>query len=300
MGQLKLRANGFPILILGIPLIGLISCQKNTFQTNRENHRQHSVFARDHNKNKSTNRHPKKKPKCETTCLEYPSRLDIGGDYTHVNLKPHHHPSFRGNLGGLQGMYEYRPINQIYGAAKFSWKEGDTHGSSGKRSLLYIDIQERLGYSFGSREHDWLITLFSGFGYRHLGEKLRPKHDHSLHFRYNEFYFPIGFMSDYAVNCWFALGVNVTWMPQIYPTLRISSLNKARWKLTNTLNNLSIELPFDFTLTQSQRFHLTFSPFYEHWQDGHTTARTKTGSSFHVPGNTYHFWGADLNFGYAF
>ena len=61
-----------------------------------------------------------------TSGQEYKSRLEIGGDYTRVKLKPHGHSGFKGNLGGAQGIYEYRPANHFYGAALVSWKKKAT------------------------------------------------------------------------------------------------------------------------------------------------------------------------------
>ena len=244
---------------------------------------------------------------------EYSSRLQIGADYTRVNFKPHGHSSFNGNLGGLQGIYEYRPGDYFYGAAKFAWKEGNTRGSSGKRSLLYIDVQERLGYTFGFDQSDSSLTFYSGFGYRHLGQKLKPKEEEgeeadSIRFRYNEIYVPVGFLTNFAVNSWFALGIDFTWMPQVYPTVSIKPLKGNHWTITKRLVNFYVELPFDFTLTKNKKFHLILKPFYERWQDGHTTANTlpapqlglPNGIPLGLPSNTYNFYGADLNFTYCF
>ncbi len=231
---------------------------------------------------------------------EYKSRLEIGGDYTHVNLKPHGNPGFRGNLGGAQGIYEYRPANRFYGAALVSWKEGDTHGSEGKRWLIFVDGQERMGYTFGFKQDHWLLTLYSGLGIRHVGQKFKPKDSSSIRFNYNEFYFPLGFITNYSFGSWFTLGACFAWMPQAFPTVTIHPISGVRWKITNTLNNYHVDVPFDFSLTKNRRLHLILKPFYEYWTDGHTTAKTTTGIPLGLPGNTYNYWGVDLNLGYCF
>lgn len=227
-------------------------------------------------------------------------RVQIGGNYSHVNLTPHGHPSFRGNLGGAQGLFEYRPMDSFYGAAKLAWKEGRTHGDAGKRSLLYIDTQERLGYTFSFDNDDWLLTLFTGLGYRYLQQRLNPKEGASVRFKYSEFYVPLGFMTDYAVNSWFCVGLGFTWMAQIFPTVSIDPLKGNHWTLTNNLGNYSVELPFTFSLTKDKRFFVIVNPFYEHWEDGHTTAKLSNGTRLGLPGNSYNFWGADVNFAYCF
>lgn len=231
---------------------------------------------------------------------ELKSRLEIGADYTHVSIKPHGHTSFNGNLGGMQGSYEYRPANDFYGAATLSWKQGNTHGEAGKRWLLYVDIQERLGYTFASEHKNSQFTLFTGLGYRHLGHRFHPKSGKSLQFKYDEFYVPIGLLSTHTFYSWLAMGLDFLWMPQFYPTVGIVPLKGARWTLKNKLANFFVKLPIDFTLTQNKRFHLIVNPFYERWEDGHTTAKLSNGNKLGLPGNTYDFWGVDLNFGYRF
>ncbi len=232
--------------------------------------------------------------------IELISHLQIGGDYTYVRIKPEDSSSFEGSLGGLQASYEYRPNNSFYGAGNFSWKEGTTSGSSGTRSLIYIDAQERLGYTASFNDTSCLLTLFSGLGYRHFWQKLTTNSNSSLQFKYDEFYIPIGIATDYTVNSWLAFGLGFTWMPQVYSTTAITALKGTRWSLTNTLPNFFIETPINFTLTKNKRFHLVLNPFYEHWEDGHSTAATAAGIPLGLPGNTYNFWGVNLNFLYQF
>jgi len=235
----------------------------------------------------------------EIRAQDYPHRFQIGGNYTRAYINPHGSGTFDGNLGGLQAIYEYRPMDRFYGAAKLAWKEGNTHGSASHRSLIYVDVQERLGYTFAFNEGDWLLSLYSGFGYRYLGQKLTASRGQNLHFRYHEFYVPVGFEVDNAYNSWFTWGIGFTWMPQVYPTVAIVPLKGARWSLTDQLANFYVEFPLDFTVTDNKKFHIILKPFYEHWQDGHSTAKVN-GLSLGLPGNDYNFFGADLNFAYFF
>ena len=191
-------------------------------------------------------------------------------------------------------------MNSFYGAAKVAWKEGKTHGGAGKRSLLYIDAQERFGYTFSSCNEDWLFTLFTGLGFRYLQQRLNPKDGASIRFKYNEFYVPLGLLTDYAVNSWFCIGLDLTWMPQIFPTVSIVPLKGNHWTLKDTLTNFSVELPLTFSLTKDKWFFIILKPFYEHWEDGHTTAKLADGTRLGLPGNNYNFWGVDLNLAFCF
>ena len=90
------------------------------------------------------------------------SSLQIGASYTRANIKIEDQSSFRGNLGGLQGSYEYRPWNGLYGSLKASWKQGKTRNSFADRKLTYVDVQERIGYTYASCCNDWSLLYFQG------------------------------------------------------------------------------------------------------------------------------------------
>jgi hypothetical protein len=89
-------------------------------------------------------------------------------------------------------------------------------------------------------------------------------------------------------------------MPQVYPTVKITPLNGARWIIKRTLSNMLVEFPMTFFLTRSQHAALILKPFYEYWSDGRSTAKMSNGVPLGLPGNVYNFWGAELNFLYAF
>ena len=228
------------------------------------------------------------------------SCFQIGGNYTHAHIAILGQPSFHGNLGGIQGSYEYRPWNSFYGALRVVWKEGSTKNSSATRDLTYVDVQERFGYSYAISSRAWMLSLFSGFGYRHIGHEFKQRGASSIQFDYNEFYVPVGFLSDYTFYDRYSVGLNFVWMPQVYSTVKIAPLKGARWIIRNSLSNILAEVPFTFFLTKNKRYSLIVKPFYEYWEDGHTIAKTATGIALGVPGNTYNFWGAELNFGFSF
>lgn len=239
-------------------------------------------------------------PQVVQTVIEPDFRFQIGGNYTYLTLQPHDHRTFKGSLGGMQALFEYCPLNRFYGAAKLSWRQGNTDSPVGERSILFFDTHERLGYTYAPEKKDWFLTLFSGVGYRYIGQKFSPKTGSSLLFNYDEFYIPIGILTNYNVTSCFSIGLNYTWMPQVYPTVSIIPLKGARWVLQKTMNNFYAEMPFTFYLTQNKRYSLIVTPFYEHWQNGHSTAKLSNGSALGLPANTYNFYGVDVNFGFNF
>jgi len=227
------------------------------------------------------------------------SHLQLGGNYTFAKISPQGHPDFSGNLGGLQALYEYKRCNRIYGALKFAWRQGSTDGSSGTRTLCDIDVEERIGYTFGNQIKGWMVSCFSGLGYRHFGEDVTNSLN-SVTFNYNELYLPLAVFFNYQFNSVFALGLHGTWMPQVYPALTIVPLSGARWILTNEITNFLVEVPFTFTISRKYHWTLICKPFFEFWQDGHTTAKTEFGTTLHIPHNNYLFAGVDVNCCYAF
>lgn len=239
---------------------------------------------------------------CETNFTERCRVLSLqfGANYTYANIKIKSQQSFHGNLGGIQGICEYKPRNNFYGGLKIAWKQGKTENSFADRNLVYIDVQERIGYTFSSRCYNRSVTFFSGFGYRYLGHKLKQFEEPSIKFKYNEFYIPTGFLSEYCFCSRWSLGLNFTWMPQVYPTVEIVPLKGARWILKNTLSNLLVELPVTYSLTKNKCYSLIIKPFYEHWEDGKSTAKTSTGQKLNLPKNFYSFWGAELNLSVLF
>jgi hypothetical protein len=89
-------------------------------------------------------------------------------------------------------------------------------------------------------------------------------------------------------------------MPQVFSTVGIVPLKGARWDLTRKVCNFYAETPFTFSLTSDNKFQLVFTPFYEYWLDGRSTAKLSSGVPLGLPGNTYNFYGADLNFAFNF
>jgi hypothetical protein len=227
------------------------------------------------------------------------SHLQIGANYTYASIRTSGEPNTSGSLGGIQALYEFKTPNRIYGGVTFAWREGNTTGDGNSRSILEFDTQERLGYTWGTYEKDFLFSLFSGFGFRHFGEKVSTS-GNSVHFNYNEFYFPVGFLLKGRLNSFISMGLNFEWMPQVYPTVTISPLGGARWILSNELSNFKIELPLIFYASKSHNLSIILQPFFEYWKDGRTSAKTQNGISLDIPENKYLFGGVDLNLCYSF
>lgn len=228
----------------------------------------------------------------------YTSRFTWGADYTHVSFKPDEHTTLNGDLGGVQGLYEYRGDSGFYAGVTLAWKQGNMYGEAPHRSLLYIDTQERIGGHVCLPSMKAMWTFFTGLGYRRLGHDV---HSHpSLSLQYNEFYVPVGWEMEYQVTSCFSWDLNFVWMPQFFPSLWIDPGRGANWSLKPRITNFFVEMPLCFSLTENHRWHLDVAPFYEHWEDGQSTAKSSTGAALGIPKNNYEFFGLNLNVSYSF
>lgn len=222
------------------------------------------------------------------------SKIQLGANYTYANIKIED-DSFHGNMGGIQGSYEYQSLCGPYGGLKATWKEGSTKHSSSHRNLTYVDVQERIGYTLFPLSDEWAATLFTGFGFRYYHHRLHQSHESTIKFDYNEFYVPVGFLSEYCFSPCLTFGLDFTWMPQVYSTVKINPLKGARWCLRKNLSNFLVELPLSYYFNRDFCYTLIFKPFYEHWEDGRSTAKTFSGQKLGLSKNIYNFWGAEFN-----
>lgn len=226
---------------------------------------------------------------------------ELSGNYTRASIKPNNNHSLDGNLGGVQGIFQYIPENFIYAAAGGSFRYGTVKGHDGKRNILDGDVYERIGYTLGFKCSEYLFTPFIGFGYRHLYHHLKYDHTRPRKFRYNEFYIPVGVLAKYNIFPCFSAGLNLVWMPQCFPTLTINIIDGARWVLKRTYKNFKVSLPLSFHVQSVQGLSILLKPSFEFWQDGETTAKTILSKrTLGLPKDTYHFWGVDLGAQYAF
>jgi len=242
---------------------------------------------------------PEAKPTKATASTVSPSsEVEFGGSFAYLRMDAGG-DALQGFLGGAQASYEYKVANSVYGGVAFAFRDGSVSKQEIKRSILDINLQERLGYSFGNTEETWLVSLFSGLGYRHMGETASAS-DGSSVLNYNDFYIPVGFLIQGTVHPLVTLGLNAQWQPQVYPTVTTTPLNGARWITICELGSFAAELPIVVSVYKKYHCTVIVKPFVEYWQDGRTTAKTDTGLSLGIPANHYWFVGCDINVGFAF
>jgi len=230
---------------------------------------------------------------CEPNSIVY-----FGGSYTRSHIDPDGLSDFDGHMGGVQGMYQYRPLCSLYAAIGGFWRAGKNTGKTGTRELMDAGVHERIGYTFAMCDCQFLLSPYTGFGYRHLSHHVKPKNGSKIKLRYNEFFIPVGLQSVYNSCGWLSIGLDAVWMPQVFPTVTFDVTDGARWVIESTFKNFNVALPLYFDCFCD--FNVVLKPFFEFWQDGKTIAKTQFNDPLGLPKNSYTFWGVELNLQYAF
>ena len=222
------------------------------------------------------------------------SHFFIGSNYTYIHFKPRGISSSHGNLGGVQANYEYWKENSIYEGIKLTYRQGNLTGSPYKRNILDIDSQGRIGYTL--KCSNFLLTPFSGFGWRYISQDFRHTNEYNLKFSYNEVYIPIGIHTDFRIRSFFSIGLKGTWMPQIFSSVGIKPIGNVHWDLERCFGNMMVELPMTFYFPRQKiDWTLHLNPFFQFWENGKTSAKTIRGISLGLPSNIYKLLGIEVN-----
>jgi hypothetical protein len=231
---------------------------------------------------------------------DYLSRLSFGASYTYLHLGIENDSSFVGNLGGAQISYQYRPLNHLYADIKTSWKMGAVYASNRKRSLIYLDEFQRIGYTASFAADSCAASFFSGFGYRYYRQKIDSEFTKDSLHTTNFLYIPVGALIEYAASTYFSFALDFMWMPQVYASLKIKSDDTYKKRVSNQLGSISIYLPLSFTFNNLKEFHFVITPFYQRWKTCDPVAQNSAEKMKFTQINTYDFSGVDVNFQYCF
>ena len=215
------------------------------------------------------------------------SCIDIGGGYTFLRQG-----SFSGDLYEFQGSYIYQGVQHVYGGVTFKLQKGSICSSHREKCILDIDTQERLGYTFGRQDRKWIISLFTGLGYRYLNIQ-ETWFDISFSSTHNDLYVPVGIFVEGAIGSRLRLGLLGQWKPQVYPALSISSREGVQLLQERKLRNFLVETPLAVKLCSNYPLYLTLKPFLDFWQEGKSLSNTKVGLP--IPEQSFLFVGINAS-----
>jgi hypothetical protein len=231
---------------------------------------------------------------------DYLSRLSFGASYTYLHLAGENDSSFVGNLGGAQIGYQYRPLKRFYADIKTSWKMGAVYASNRKKSLIYVDEFQRIGYTASFGADSAAASFFSGFGYRYYREKTNFGFMKDSLYLSNFLYIPVGALIQYAPSTYFSFALDFMWMPQIYASLKIKSDHKYKKIISSQLGSFSLYFPLSFTFNNLKEFNFVITPFYQRWKASGVAADNLVEKIKYKSINTYDYSGVDVNFQYCF
>ena len=215
------------------------------------------------------------------------SRLTVGSGYTFLQQG-----QGNGNLGAFYSSYIYQSVGQFYSGITFKWEEGSIQVSERNKRLLDIDTQERLGYTFGQAHRNWILSLFTGLGYRYLNQE-EVWFNVSFSSSHNNLYVPVGLFIEGKIGPYLQLGVSGQWRPQVYSAMTISSRHGITWITERKLANFLLEVPFRVKAHSNYQIYLTLNPFMDFWQEGQTLAEFLGGLP--IPEQTFLFVGIDAS-----
>jgi hypothetical protein len=225
----------------------------------------------------------------------YDLHISDAGNTNDVTATPN---PFTGWLGGFIAGYEYRKPASLYAVLDFSYALGtiSTHGTGNNSRYVHDEILEaRVGYN-GVLKH-WLISPYTGGGFRWNIQHRRSGELASLTFDYYKIYIPLGLLVNYLPHPAVNVGIDVEWMPDVLSMVSLSSLKGAFWKLERK-NNYFVELPC--LLTYANRWEFGIIPFWIRFADGDSTAKTESGIDLGLDNQFTNDWGGRISLGVHF
>jgi len=212
--------------------------------------------------------------------------------------------SFRGTMVGGYGSFEYRPCDWFYSGASMSWLLGNTTAQQQMDRYIHdLDSKMRVGYTMQLLFWRWaLITPFIGLGYDYTVQHFRPDLViNSLKYRWYKYYIPMGMLLEMTVSKNFNFGLNIEWDPQLSSRVKIDGVPGVKWNLARK-SGYMVEVPIQGNFSKRNVIHYSVGlvPFLKWNVDGRLDARFVTGGEYHLPEQTYKYWGIRVQFGALF
>lgn len=199
--------------------------------------------------------------------------------------------SFGYSIGPSAGI-DYRKPSNVYGGFRFYWMLGSLHDDFVKQGYKNLDMQGRLGYTFGDT---FLMTPYGGLGLNIIKKKLaHPKE--ACHTRFfKAVYAPVGVIMSYHPNSTFSVGFDYQFAPQIDSFSEVSGFKNIAFNLKKKGQH-EIEFPIQFTYPQPRfgAFQYRLVPFYRTYTYGSSLISSDfscSSQTFNITENKVHEWG---------
>lgn len=200
---------------------------------------------------------------------------------------------FFGYLIGPSVGIDYRKPSHVYGGYRFYWMFGHTSSGDCKRYMTDMDMQGRLGYTYGKT---FLFTPYTGLGINATARKKQHVQTPCHRISYAGVYVPIGALISYHPSSKFSVGLDYQYMPQIDSYAKLSGFKNISFDLKNKGQH-SVEIPIQFCYPKP-RFHnvqYRIIPFFRTYAYGTSTlvcgCTCETNATINLPRQTAYEWG---------
>lgn len=161
---------------------------------------------------------------------------------------------------------DYRKPNHIYGGYRFYWMYGNSNAGSCHRSMSNMDMQARVGYTFGVNV---LLTPYTGVGVTAVQRKNKNTTGPCHHVSYTAVYVPVGAVLSVHPSASFSVALDYQYTSQIDSYYKAAGFHNINFSLQKKGQH-SVELPFQFCYP-TPRFHnvqYRIIPFYRTYYYG--------------------------------
>jgi len=226
---------------------------------------------------------------------DYPvtsSGIYFGGRASRIGWESEKQKSFGYLIGPSVGI-DYRRPNHIYGGYRFYWMYGNTGGGSCHRKMNDMDMQVRVGYTFGST---LLFTPYTGLGVTAVTRKNSNTKAPCSRFSYTDVYVPVGVLLSYHPSSKFSIGIDYQYMPEVDSYYKTKGFHNIAFEL-HKKGQQSIEIPIQFCYPESRFEFLQqrIIPFFRTYYYGDATMRCGCSCGcdlgIHLPVQKAYEWG---------
>lgn len=201
--------------------------------------------------------------------------------------------NFFGYLLGPSVGLDYRQPMHIYGGYRFYWMYGHTSAGSCKRYMTDMDMQGRLGYTYGKT---LLFTPYTGLGVNAVARKKQDTSGPCHKLSYTGVYVPIGAIITYHTSSKVSFGIDYQYMPQIDSYYKMSGFQNISFELKEKGEH-SVEFPIEFSYPKPRFYNVRYRivPFYRTYAYG--TAKLVCGctcesnATINLPRQRAYEWG---------
>lgn len=256
---------------------------------------------------------------CNASC---PHRLNFGPDiywrdYDEVLTPPAKSHEF-GFLYGLQVGYQYIEPCCYYWGADLRSSIGVTVYDGSLQNLntgeispyrnntynFFLNAEVRFGKTY--RIGRSLLIPFVGIGYHNWFRGAAPNNPYGYDEQYDWEYAAVGLRTEYEINCYWTIGLNLKLLQMINGQMYSSDLNDAAFRLGN-VPQYEVEIPLTYTLSRPMGIvdQISFVPYYRNQNIGQSNVQTAFLDGIGTvqlvePGSITHIVGLRLEFIHTF